>query len=63
MKAVNWAAMLPFLAAQWLHYDFARQEVPLLLTPGNIRDTMRGVQHQEELPVLTSVPCRRSLSA
>lgn len=58
LKAVNWTAVLSFHAAQWLPYDFAREKVSLLPTPGNMRVTVRGAQHQVELSVLASVPWR-----
>lgn len=60
VKTVNWAAVLPFPEAQWLHYDFAREEVSLFSTPGNICVTVSGVQHQVELPVLAFVQWHRS---
>lgn len=55
-KTIKWAVFSPFLAAEWLSYDFARGKVLVFPTPGNIRVTVRGVQRQIELPVPSSVP-------
>lgn len=54
-EAVNWVAVSPFPAAQWLPYDFAPGEVSLFPTTEHNRVTVSGIQHRVELPALTSV--------
>lgn len=58
-KAVTWAAVLLFHAAQWDLLDFAREELSMFSTFGNNRVTVRVVQHQVEMLGLTSVKWRR----
>lgn len=59
LKAVYWAAVLPFSAAKWICYDFSREKVSSFSIPGNICVTVRGIQHQVGLPVLTLVSWQR----
>lgn len=59
IKTGSRSSVSPSHATQRLHYDFARGAVSFFPSPWNIRATVRGVQHQAELVVLSPVPWQR----
>lgn len=60
MRAVNWLAVLSFPAAQWLPYNFVRRKIFLFPTAGYICVTVHEIQHRAALPIITSIPWRRT---
>lgn len=59
---MDWVAVSPLPAAQWLLFESNRGEVSFFLRPGTVKVTVREAPHSVELLCLTSVPCRRQPS-
>lgn len=53
-------AALPFTATKRVFFNFARQNVLLIPTPGNIPVTVYGLEHHVELLMFTFVLCQRT---